>query len=129
MRFILYPCHYRYCISSLRCEDIAGVLVMSSSSSVECGTVEHKGIIGMAVVGLAFYTIGYIVFTSVVLFNLYARKKFSDTQSLHRYGFIYERFELGYSWTAVMSTHTLPCSQTAHLSQFWHFVTAKSVVL
>lgn len=84
--------------------------MLASSYSVECGTREHMSIVVLAVLGLIFYTAGYLVFTSLVLFKLYAKKKFSDTRSLHRYGFIYERFELGYAWTAVMSTYLTAAS-------------------
>ncbi|GMH43897.1 hypothetical protein BSKO_11831 [Bryopsis sp. KO-2023] len=92
----------RYCFDVLHCHDYGGVQVMSASLDVECSSTQYKVLLVMAVLGLVVYTCGYLVFTAYILTRLHTRKSFSDPSALNRFGFIYERFELGYAWTSVM---------------------------
>lgn len=76
---------------------------MTASVDIECDTVHYQRLRLLASLGLVVYTIGYLLFTSLLLSRLYLNKSFSNTRCLLRFGFIYERFELGYVWTAIMS--------------------------
>ncbi|GMH36070.1 hypothetical protein BSKO_03938 [Bryopsis sp. KO-2023] len=93
----------RYCCEVLRCETIAGVKVMSASLSIECSSDEYRFLHALAIAGLIVYTLGYIVFSSFCLLWMHYHMAYSSKKNLVRYGFLYERFELGYSWIAVAS--------------------------
>lgn len=99
---VTYVTIAKYCMDVFKCENIAGELVLSEDPSVICGNGEHKALIALAVSGLIFYVIGYLVFTSWNIIHLQQLRGFSNETNLKRYGFIYEKYELDYFFTPII---------------------------
>jgi len=99
---ITYITIAKYCFDSFKCEDMHGVSVLSASPDIECGSREHDSVRAQGAVGILFYVIGFPVYVVWVLYSLHRKQAFSDPVALRRYGFLYQRYELAYSWTGLV---------------------------
>ena len=97
---IMYVTIAKYCFDVFKCEDIAGVDVLRVDPSVECSkNSDHDGLVVLSVLGIIFYVVGYPAYMSWKLYDFNCRSAFSSPRNLRRYGFIYEKYELDYSFT------------------------------
>lgn len=94
---------YRYCFEVLKCDTITGISVLRSSPDVECSSGTYGSLRILGACGFVFYTIGYIAFTSYTLIRLHYTRMYPNKSSILRFGYLYERFELGYAWVAIAS--------------------------
>lgn len=99
---VTYVTICKYCFDVFKCENIAGVSVLSASPDIECGTKDHTKLQIYASLGILFYIILYVVFISYKLYSLNNNNNFSVPLELRRFGFIYRRFELDYYYTPII---------------------------
>lgn len=92
----------KYSFDVFKCEDIAGVSVLRTAPSIECGTKEHRELMALGFVGTVAYSIGYLLFVSWKIYQLYMHHSFQNPRNVRRYGFLYYRFELDYCWTPIV---------------------------
>ncbi|CAD7699006.1 unnamed protein product [Ostreobium quekettii] len=100
---VTYLTTTRYCLDVLACTDVAGVSVLTASPETVCGSDKHETLRGFAIAGLILYTGGYLAFVVFQLTTMQQTKSFKLSSNIRRYGFVYERFELEYTWTAVLT--------------------------
>ncbi|GMH42991.1 hypothetical protein BSKO_10913 [Bryopsis sp. KO-2023] len=91
----------KYLFDAFKCETIAGKTVLSASPDIECGSRTHASMVLAAIIGILFYSVGYLLFVGIKLFHLHINRAFAVPQNIRRYGFIYKRFEPGYVWMSM----------------------------
>lgn len=86
-----------------KCDTIAGISVLRSSPDVECSSSSYRTLKVLASCGFIIYTVGYIMFTSYTLIRLHYTRMYPNKRSILRFGYLYQRFELGFAWVAIAS--------------------------
>lgn len=80
---------------------------MKAAVDIECSSTQYRQLRIMAGFGFVFYTLGYLGFVTHRLIHLHYRREYQDRRNLLRYGYLYQRFELGYSLVGIQSNPSI----------------------